>query len=278
MTVRQVLNGAQLRLTAAGLEDDRAARVLLEEALGVSPTGLITALTQEMDSGRLTTFEAMVERAARNEPVQYIIGKWDFYGRTFKTDRRALVPRPETELLAEAALAAMPTGAGLRVLDAGCGTGCIGISIKLERPAARVTLIDISGEALALAGENAALLGAEVELVAADMRLKLPGGPYDIIVSNPPYINAADMAELAPVVRDHEPRLALFGGEDGLDFIRALADRAGDSLQANGAMFIEVGYDQAAVAIKLLKQAGVDADALPDYSGVLRVIAARKGS
>jgi release factor glutamine methyltransferase len=185
-----------------------------------------------------------------------------------------LIPRPETELLAEATLKAIPPSVPLKVIDAGCGTGCIGITLKLERPASEVVLCDISESALGLAAENAARLCADVQLIRADMRLPFPGGPYDIIVSNPPYIDAADIEGLSPTVKDHEPRLALFGGTDGLDYVRSLADRAADSLRPEGRLFIEVGYNQAEKTIAILNTIGAEAAALPDYSGIPRVVAA----
>lgn len=277
MTGREALKRAARSLEAAGRDDaDRAARLLMEEALGVSTAGLIQALGREYAGDSLKRYFDMVARASAGEPVQYILGRWDFYGYSFRCDRRALIPRPETERLVEAALAAIPKDRPLTVMDAGCGTGCIGITLKLLRPQACVSLCDISRDALSLARENAEALGAAVSLAEADMRQPLPGGPYDIIVSNPPYINTADMKMLCATVREHEPHTALFGGEDGMDFIQALAMRAGDSLKADGRLFIEIGYDQAERALKLMNTAGLAAGAIPDYSGILRVIDARK--
>lgn len=278
MKGRDALAWAAGRLASAGWEDsDRAALLLLKEATGLTGMAFYDVLDMHLLKWKLAAYRVMVNRAMNGEPVQYILGQWDFYGRTFKTDKRALIPRPETELLAEAALKAMPCDQAVTILDAGCGTGCIGITIKLERPAAHVTLCDISSAALALAKENAGLLGADVMIVDADMRKQFPGAPYDIIISNPPYINTKDMGQLSPVVRGHEPHLALYGGEDGLDLIRALAARAGDSLKQGGRLFIEAGYDQAESAIKIMNAAGLASEAIPDYSGTLRVISSRKG-
>ena len=278
MTLRQALHETGQNLRSAGVEGaDSIARLLLEEAGSFTYAALVASMDAPLNDGCLRSYRAMAERAARGEPVQYVLGHWDFYGRRFQTDARALIPRSETELLVEAALAAMPAGRALRVMDAGAGTGCIGITVKLERPCSRVTLCDVSADALALVRENAALLGAEIELLLADMRMPFPGAPYDVIISNPPYIDAVDMARLSPNVADYEPRLALYGGEDGLDLIRALASRAIDSLRDAGRMFVEIGYNQADAAAAIFREAGIQAAVRPDYAGIPRILAARKG-
>lgn len=277
MTGREALNWAARLLVKAGRDDCAGmARRFLEEALGVPPAGLLSAMDEPLEDGRLHAFAAMADRAAGGEPLQYIIGHWDFYGRTFQCDRRALIPRPETELLVEAALKAMPANETLSVLDAGCGTGCIGITIKLERPDAAVALCDISGNALALARENAGSLHADISMLEADMRLPFPGGPYDMIVSNPPYVSAREMNLLPREIRNYEPPLALLGGEDGMDFIRELVKRAEDSLKPGGRMLMEVGCGQADRAMELLRASGMDAEAMPDYAGIPRVVSAGK--
>lgn len=278
MTLRQALHDTRQTLRAAGVEGaDSIAMLLLKETGGMAYAALVAAMDAPMDDRLLDRYRAMAKRAARGEPVQYILGHWDFYGRRYNTDARALIPRPETELLVEAALAAMPTDRALHVMDAGAGTGCIGITVKLERPCSHVALCDVSTDALALTRENAALLGAGVELLMADMRLPFPGAPYDIIVSNPPYIDAADMVKLPPNVAGYEPRLALFGGGDGLDIIRALACRAIDGMADGGRMFVEIGYNQADAAMSIFREAGMQAAVRPDYAGIPRILTARKG-
>lgn len=277
MTVREALAWAMVQLKQAGAEDGRRiAMLLLGDAAKLDASALLLNTDTALQDGALANFYQMIKRACAQEPVQYILGWWDFYGRTFRTDRRALIPRPETERLVEEALAVIPIGQTFQVIDVGCGTGCIGITLKLERPEASVTLADVSEEALSLASENAIALKADAACLHADMLKPLPGGPYDVIASNPPYINGADMAGLAASVREHEPHLALYGGEDGLVFVRALALRAAESLKPGGWLFIEIGYDQAEKAAAIMKAAGLEARAISDYSGVLRVIAARK--
>lgn len=277
MTVREALAWAAGRINPNDRENGRqAALFLLQEATGLCGAPFYDSLEQQLPPQALAEFQDYVGRAASGEPVQYILGHWEFYGYRFKTDQRALIPRPETERLVEEALRAIPDAQPSDVIDAGCGTGCIGITVKLKRPLIRMTVCDVSREALALAGENAASLGANVKLLQADMRQCIPGGPYDAILSNPPYINSADMETLPCNVRCHEPRLALHGGVDGLDFVRALADRAFDSLKTGGRLLVEIGYDQAERALRLMELAGLEASAIPDYAGIPRVITARK--
>ena len=276
MTARTAMAAAQAALRAAGLTDPRCARLLLEHALGMQGAALLAALDATLSPATQAAFESAVARAAAGEPLQYVLGSWDFYGRPFRCDRRALIPRADTETLVEAALEDLRPRSMPHTIDVGSGTGCVGITLKLECPAAQVTLCDISPDALALAAENAALLGADVELVQADLKAGLPGGPYDIIVSNPPYINAADMAALPAQVAAHEPHQALYGGPDGLDLVRALAAHSPNALRPGGAIFIEIGYDQSAAAQSILRAALGNARAIRDLCGVERVVTARK--
>jgi release factor glutamine methyltransferase len=277
MTGREAWKKAARLLASAGRDDcTGSARRMLEEALGVSPAELVGVMDLPVDDDQAHGFFSMAGRAAVGEPLQYVIGRWDFYGRPFRCDRRALIPRPETELLVEAALKAMPPGEPFFVMDAGCGTGCIGISVKLERPQAIVSLCDVSAGALALSRENAELLGADVSILRADMRHPFPGGPYDVILSNPPYVAAHEMDALPREIREHEPVVALLGGEDGMEYIRALAERAADDLRSGGWMFVEVGCGQAGAAGELFAAAGLHVDTFPDYAGIPRVVAARK--
>ena len=276
MTGREALNLATQRLQSCGEHDSRAARMLLQGALGVDSAALIAAISLPLGIDDENRFLAMLTRAEAGEPLQYVFGQWDFYGRTFLCDSRALIPRADTETLAEAAMETANCLAHPRVIDVGCGTGCIGITLKLECAQAQVTLCDMSGDALCLAAENARRLNADVSLLLADMRQPLPGGPYDIIVSNPPYINAADMRALPRAVAAFEPPLALYGGPDGQDYVRALAQRCQDSLSQGGSIFIEIGHDQADAALDILNKAMHNARAIPDLAGVRRVVAAMK--
>ncbi|HWP79477.1 MAG TPA: peptide chain release factor N(5)-glutamine methyltransferase [Candidatus Acidoferrum sp.] len=213
--------------------------------------------------------EAARKRAA-GVPLQYILGEWDFYGRTFLCREGVLIPRPETELLAGAALRHLDQNA--TAADLGCGTGCIGLTLAAETGCA-VTLFDIAPEPLALAAENAKKLG----IVTADIRhrsiMQGPGGQkWDVVVSNPPYIKTGDLGTLQPEVR-REPDLALDGGADGLDFYRAIAALWAPA--ANRALLLEVGAGQAtAVAGMLAGQGKVRTQ--KDYAGIPRIVVLEK--
>lgn len=274
MTTRQALRHTQDRLQEAGVTDPRSAWLLLERALDCDASALLTRLDHSLPPAALSLLQQMTDRAIQGEPLQYVLGSWDFYGRPFRCDSRALIPRADTETLVEAALQALKARPSPRIVDVGCGTGCIGITLKLERPDAQVTLCDVSPDALALAWENAQALGADVTLAPADMLRALPQGPWDAIVSNPPYINAADLAALPATVAHYEPALALYGGPDGLDFVRALAAHAPSALAIGGTLCIEIGYDQSLAAQNILRAALGNARALRDLHGVERVVCA----
>lgn len=274
MTARQALRQTQDCLQGAGLTDPRCAWLLLEHVLGCNAAALLARLEEPLCPALLAQLDQLRDRAASGEPLQYLLGCWDFYGRTFRCDRRALIPRADTETLVEAALQAIKARPSPSILDAGCGTGCVGITLKLERPDAQVTLCDISADALALARENAQALGADVTLAPADMLRALPHGPWDVIVSNPPYINAADLAALPASVARYEPALALYGGPDGLDFVRALAAHAPAALAVGGTLCMEIGYDQSPAAQAILRAVLGNAHALQDLHGVERVVCA----
>lgn len=204
----------------------------------------------EVDDG---VIDAPLRRRRAGEPLQYIRGRCDFYGREFLVDDRVLIPRPETEILVEQAIARVPHGA--RVVDVGTGSGCIAVTLAIERPDLRVLGVDISVAALALAKRNRDRLGARVAFVASDLLAAVKHA--DFIVSNPPYIPAADVETLQTEVRDHEPRNALTPGPLGTEVI--------DRLLASGIpCILEVGYGQAA-------QLQVD-EVIPDLAGIPRVV------
>ena len=205
-------------------------------------------------------------------PLWYIIGDADFYGYTLKVDERVLIPRPETEELA--AMVVSAAEAGQSVLDLCTGSGAIAISVykELEKNNRKVemTAVDISEEALALAKENAERNGAEIRFVRSDLFTRLRGR-YDIIVSNPPYIPTATIDTLQREVKDHEPRLALDGGADGLDIYRRIAQEIGKYLNRGGMLVMEVGEGQAQDVVKLFKHCS-HALILKDFNGVDRFV------
>jgi len=240
---------AELRARHHGV-DPRDVDLLLADALGRSVAWLFAHGDAEVDGGIV---EEQVRRRRMGEPLQYIRGHCDFYGREFLVDGRVLIPRPETEILVEQAIARVPRGA--RVVDVGTGSGCIAVTLALERPDLHVLGVDISVAALAMAKRNRDRLGARVEFAASDLLDAVKS--IDFIVSNPPYIPAADVDTLQTEVRDHEPRNALTPGPRGTEVIERL-------LASGFPCILEVGYGQAA-------QLQVD-EAIPDLAGIPRVV------
>ncbi|TCJ14777.1 peptide chain release factor N(5)-glutamine methyltransferase [Parasulfuritortus cantonensis] len=249
------------------------ARVLAAAVLAVEPVWLLAHDTDALETGQIDRLDAALARRLAGEPVAYIVGEREFYGRPFRVGPATLIPRPETEHLVEAALAR--GGAGARVLDIGTGSGCIAITLKLERPDWQVTAIDLSAEALAVARDNAERLGAELEWLASDLFAALPGRAFDLIVSNPPYIPAADPHLDRGDVR-FEPRVALASGPDGLATIRAIVAEAPAQLAAGGWLLLEHGYDQGDAVPALLRGAGYTEVFLErDLAGLARVSGGR---
>jgi release factor glutamine methyltransferase len=265
---------AAATLRAAGIEDGmRDARALLAHATGIAPDRLTLHLQDQGAADQLAHFEAMILRRARRVPVSHLIGSRLFWGRSFQVSADVLDPRPETESLIAAALAA-PFA---RVLDLGLGSGAILLTLLAERPAAVGQGVELSPAALAVAQSNAHALGLSAR---ADLRLGSWFDPvvgrFDLIVSNPPYIAAAEMEGLAPEVRLHEPHLALTPGGDGLDAYRAIAAGCLDHLAPEGRILVEIGPKQAAEVAGLFEKAGLTAvKVLQDMDGRDRVILAR---
>jgi release factor glutamine methyltransferase len=251
------------------------ARLLLSEVLGQSATWLMTHDDSTLSPAEGERFADWVERRANGEPVAYLIGKREFYGRDFFVAPGVLIPRPETELLVEAAdpqVGAGDTAIGAStVLDLGTGSGCIAISIALENPTARVTAVDQSEFALAVAARNATTLGATVGLLESDWFSALAGARFDLIVSNPPYIRADDEHLRQGDLR-HEPHSALASGSDGLDALRLIIGQAPEHLNPGGWLWLEHGYDQAEAVRALLRSAGfADVSSRRDLAGIERI-------
>ncbi|TLS50642.1 peptide chain release factor N(5)-glutamine methyltransferase [Paenibacillus antri] len=288
MTVREAFMRASSFLGERGTSEAPAsAELLLQYVLGVTRTKLLAIWSDAIDEDAFERLWALLQRRAAGEPVQYIMGEAYFYGRRFAVDKTVLIPRPETELLAERVLllgTELWGAAGApRVVDVGTGSGAIAVTLAAERPSWRVAASDISPEALETARRNAEANGASLEFLLGDLlepaAKAYGGGGIDILVSNPPYIRSADMAELQVEVREFEPHLALDGGEDGLDpYRRLLAQMASFGVRPRIVGF-ECGLGQARDLAKLLQAAGrwTDVSIVEDYAGIERhVIGVRK--
>lgn len=248
-------------------------QMLWQHVLQVPRVWLIAHDTDPIAEHDLARFRLLEARRKAGEPMAYIVGGREFQGRIFAVTPAVLIPRPETELLVECALDYLNGRQAPRVLDLGTGTGAIGISIALERPDALVTATDLSHEALGVAQGNARALGASVEFLPGSWYDALADGsaPFDLIVSNPPYISARDPHLQQGDVR-FEPVGALTDGHDGLTALRRIAEGAPQRLKPGGALFMEHGWDQAQAVRQLLQLAGfTQVSSLPDLAGIERV-------
>ena len=279
MSLLDVLKGASEFLSKQGVEQPRLnAEHLLAHVMGLKRMDLYLQFDRPLGENERAPLRDLVRRRGTGLPLQHLLGTVEFFGRTFKSDARALIPRSETEQLVERALTYKSLS---NILDVGTGTGVIPLTLTLERPEAKVTATDISPEALSLAHENAALLDVEkVIFLEADLiPLELSEtGPFDLITSNLPYIPSGDIAGLSREVR-HDPLLALDGGVDGLDLIVRLAPLAAEHLAPEGHLLLEIGIDQSERVIACLAGHNYrDIIALPDYQGILRFVEAVKGN
>lgn len=265
----------------------REAKLLLSHITGYSTSGLMLHGRKEIDAGDYNLYLSCLKRRQLGEPLQYIIGQWEFMGISLISDKRALIPRPETELLVEEALKFIErklealrisnAESTVRTLDVCTGSGCIALAIAcLVGKQAEIIATDISNEALSLAKENASKLGVSAERVSfiqSDL-INAVEGKFDVIISNPPYILSSDMSTLPLSVRDHEPHQALDGGQDGLDFYRRLIPQSFQKLSDGGALFLEIGP---AAVMDLMKKAGFENINLRrDYAESKRIVSGVK--
>ena len=252
-TIDAALGDGTARLEEVGVESPRVdAELLLAHVLGATRSGLRADGRRELDSEEHAAFTALLARRATREPLAYVLGEWGFRRLTLNVDSRVLVPRPETEVVVERCLARLAGLEAPRVLDVGTGSGAIALAIADERPGARVTGLDSSADALEVAGKNAARTGLAVELVEGDLFAALPDGPWDLVVSNPPYVRCADIEALEPEVREWEPRAALVA--DGAT--EAVAEHALGVLRPGAALVLEVADGDAARVAELLRDLG----------------------
>jgi len=247
-TVGQLVQDASRRLHDVTDVPRLEAEALLSHVLSVPRTTLLAHPERVVVGSHLTRYEQLVRRRASGYPLPYLTGRAEFYGLEFEVTPEVLIPRPETEILVDLALARRPA----TVIDVGTGSGCIAVALAVHLPQVTVTAIEISPAALAVAQQNAERHGVigRVRLLVGDLLIPRPG-PVDLIVSNPPYIPTGDCASLPASVRNHEPRLALDGGLDGLSVIRRLLAQAPAVLRPGGALLVEIGADQGKAVLRL---------------------------
>ena len=249
MTVFERVATARHQLHEAGLsslESDLSARLLAEHVLNWSPERYFTSGNDPEPSEFIAAYDTLVARRASREPLPYIVGEQEFWALPFEVSPDVLIPRPETELIVEAVLELLPdAGQTLAIADACTGCGCIAVALARERPAADVVATDISEAALVVARRNAATHGVagRVRFIRTDL-LDGVNGPFDIVTANPPYVAERDRAGLQPEVGDHEPAVALFGGNDGLRLIERITAQAAVRLRPGGYFIFEFGFGQ----------------------------------
>jgi len=272
IAIGQALRDAAAILRAADIDNPaREARLLLGHALDRPQADLLRESAATIDS---TAFNALVNRRAAHEPMAFILGHQEFWSLDFLVSPATMIPRPDSETIVQAALDLPPPE---RVLDLGTGTGCLLLSVLHERPSAFGVGVDLSPEAAALAATNARRLGLATRsaFLCGDWAAALTG-PFDLILSNPPYIEAAAIPGLMPEVANHEPRSALDGGADGLDAYRTIVAALPALLTSNGAAVLELGIGQADTVGALARAAGFGAETRADLGGIARAMILRR--
>jgi release factor glutamine methyltransferase len=282
VTVLELLQSTSEYFARKGIDRPRLnIEHLLADSLGKKRIELYLEFDRQLKEAELAPLRERVRRRAEGEPLQHLLGSWDFYGRPFKTDRRALIPRPETELLVEVVLDQLKGGApkeGTRLIDVGTGCGILAITFALEIPQLKITAVDVSTDALALARENAARFGLEsnIDFVQSNL-VHNTEGLFHWVVANLPYIPTAELDALQREVK-HDPRVALDGGRDGLVVIRNLVCSLQTKLAPGALIALEVGRNQAEPVRELFAgQNYRDISVRNDYQGVQRVVSARYG-
>lgn len=291
MSLREALRSAQAYLQEQGVADAAVdAWILLEHVTGISRAAFLADGMRPMEEMDAKRYFALVEKRASHIPLQHITGEQEFMGLTFRVNEHVLIPRQDTEVLVEETFAHLRPG--MRVLDMCTGSGCIAVSLKklwrrygaglsgnAQKDGAEeitVDAADISRDALFVAEENAARLGADIRLIQSDLFAQI-GGTYDVIVSNPPYIESSEIEKLADEVRLHEPRQALDGTEDGLHFYRRILLEGTPHLKDGGWLLFEIGCGQAAQVAELMHRSGYEEiKVVQDLAGLDRVVAGRQ--
>jgi release factor glutamine methyltransferase len=275
VTVRDALRQATERFELHGVSSPRLnAEVLLCHVLSVDKAYLYTHDDRLLSGEETQRLEDAIYDRISGVPVQYIVGRQEFFGRYFSVDPSVLIPRPETELLVEKVIGLGPA-AGASIIDVGTGSGCIGITLALELTQTRVTLTDVSFDALQTARANADNLGANVGIACMDL-LEATAGPFDFIVSNPPYVSRAESSRLQREVREHEPHVALFAADDGLAAYRQLIPAALRSLRPGGYLLMEIGFALEERVVILFDESWERLPTATDLQGIPRVVCARR--
>jgi len=280
VSIEEALREAARVLEREGVADARReAGSLLSHVIKKDRTFLISHAEDDLRDADWRRFEEMIVRRASGEPAQYITGVQDFYGRSFRVTPDVLIPRPETELLVEAALPLMNTDS--KICDVGTGSGCIAVTLLCERADARAVAVDVSVAALEVARHNAKALSVETRIVlrVSDCFAGLDpnNDQFDVVVSNPPYVSANALPGLQREVREHEPLVALSPGADGLIVIRKLLNDAARFLRAGGHLLMEIGFDQGEKVQQLVdERAWTLRDILPDLQGIPRIVVLQK--
>jgi release factor glutamine methyltransferase len=273
-----VLDGAaRLRLGPHPARARQDAEALLLHLLGKDKAWLIAHAEGELPGGEAARYAALLERRFRGEPIQYITGETEFYGLPFRITPAVLIPRPETEHLVEKALELAASFTVPRIVDVGTGSGAIAVALAHKLLGAPITAIDLSASALDVARENAQRNGVSIRFLQGDLLKPVAGEQFEMVVSNPPYVPSADRPTLSVEVRDYEPKLALFAGEDGLSVYRRLIPAAFDALTPGGYLLMEIGFSQSPAIGDLLNGSGFEQiKFVPDLQGIPRVACARR--
>jgi release factor glutamine methyltransferase len=255
----------------------RDAELLLTHTLKKSRAWLLTHAEEKLSGEQEANYTALVSLRRKGEPIQYITGETEFYGLPFRVTPEVLIPRPETEHLVEKVIELAAGFEKPRIVDVGTGSGAIAVALAFKLPQASITAIDLSRSALAIALENAKRNEVDLRFLEGDLLAPVAGEYFEIVVSNPPYVPSVDRATLSVEVREYEPALALFAGDDGLDVYRRLIPAAFVALTPGGFVALEIGYGQSPAITELLARAGFEQiEFVPDLQGIPRVACARR--
>lgn len=279
MTIKQAILQAARAFEAAGVPDPRIdAELILCHLTGLDRMSMLMQGATELTSEQEQRFSRLLLSRTQRKPLQYLLGTQVFYGLDFQVDSRVLIPRQETETLCEWGIAHLRKLSNPRALDLCTGSGAIAVTLKHECPFADVTAADLSADALEVAASNARLNGVDIRFAQGDLWQPVEGEVFDLILSNPPYIPTQDCDTLQQEVMQ-EPRMALDGGADGLDFYRRIADGALPHLSSGGVIAVEVGIGEAQAVAALFTAAGLyDVQIINDLYGVERIVSARRRS